>query len=299
VLIRKKEPEHPASMEALAAAADLLRLVPDNTGFYASTANPSADSSFVLLETKLLTPHLGPTPVSHFAPEVQLTSGEQGASSDLETRIDLAQTSKSTAQTTPALKQLLEKTPLLASLKVQSSQLDAAGVFVRIHAAVVLAAASDWSEDEMDSAIIEFVRPGLTARALGVGWQQKPGYRQLDGLWPLSVSARGIFLVVSDDPKLIESVLANFSRRSDRKPLELAAGFNHDRERENFTRFTGLVDRPNATISNGSGIQREPQFFSGNVASLSATLAVVSAEKVEIRSEGSRVYQTVNYEWSQ
>jgi hypothetical protein len=299
VLIRKKEPEHPASPAALAAAADLLRLVPDHTGFYASTANPSADSSFVLLETKLLTPHLGPAPVSHFAPEVQLTSGEQGASSDLETRIDLAQTSKSTAQTTPALKQLLEKTPLLASLKVQSSQLDAAGVFVRIHAAVVLAAASDWSEDEMDSAIIEFVRPGLTASALGVGWQQKPGYRQLDGLWPLSVSARGKFLVVSDDPNLIESVLANFSRKSDRKPLELAAGFNHDRERENFTHFTGLVDRPNATISNGSGIQREPQFFSGNVASLSATLAVVSAEKIEIRSEGSRVYQTVNYEWSQ
>ncbi len=88
VLIRKKEPEHAASEESLVAAADLSRLVPENIGVYVSVANPRADTCYSLLETKLLSPHLGPSPVSQFAPQVQLTTGEQGASSDLETRID-------------------------------------------------------------------------------------------------------------------------------------------------------------------------------------------------------------------
>jgi hypothetical protein len=182
---------------------------------------------------------------------------------------------------------------------VQSSQRDASGVFVRIHSVVVLAAAADWKESEVHSAITEFVRPGMTASELGVGWVQKSGYQQLDGLWPLAVSVHGKVLAVSDDPALLESLLANFSRKSDRKPLEFIAGFNHDHERNNFVRFVGLVDRPNANITNAGGIEREPQFFSGNMASLSATLAGVSAERIEMRSEGSKVRQTVSYQWSQ
>lgn len=299
LLIRKKEPEHAPPADALAAAADLARLIPEDAGVYASTAAPTADACIALLETKILAPHLGPSPASQFAPQVQLTSGEQGTSADLETRIDLAAAASSTTQSIPALKQLLDKTSLLASLRVQSSQRDASGVFVRIHSVVVLAAASDWNEGEVHSAITEFVRPGMTASELGVGWLQKSGYQQLDGLWPLAVSVRGKVLAISDDPALLESLLANFSRKSDRKPSELIAGFNHDHERNNFVRFMGQVDRPNAPVTNAGGIQRQPQFFSGNMASLSATLAGVSAERIEMRSEGSKVRQTVSYQWSQ
>lgn len=299
VLIRKKEPEHAPAAEALAAAADLARLIPEDAGVYASTAAPTADGCIALLETKILAPHLGPSPVSQFAPQVQLTSGEQGTSADLETRIDLAPAASSTTQTIPALKQLLDKTSLLASLQLQSSQRDASGVFVRIHSVVVLAAAVDWNESEVHSAITEFVRPGMTASELGVGWLQKSGYQQLDGLWPLAVSVRGKVLAVSDDPTLLESLLGNFGRKSDRKPSELIAGFNHDHERKNFVRFMGQVDRPNAPITNAGGIQRQPQFFSGNMASLSATLAGVSSQRIEMRSEGSKVRQTVCYQWSQ
>jgi len=299
VLIRKNEREHAPSAEALAAAADLSRLVPDDAGVYASTAAPTADSCIVLLETKILAPHLGPAPISHYSPQVQLTSGEQGASSDLETRIDVAPAASSPGLAIPALKRLLGKTSLLASLQVQSSQRDTAGVFVRIHSAVALTAASDWNESEVDSAITEFVRPGMTASELGVGWSQKSGYQQLDGLWPLTVAVHGKVLAVSDDPTLLESLLANFNRKSDRKPLEFIAGFNHDHERDNFVRFMGLVDRTNGNITNAGRIGREPQFFSGNMASLSATLAGVSAERIEMRSEGSKVRQSVSYQWSQ
>ena len=296
VLIRKKESEKTASADGPAAAAEVARLAPDDAGIYIAAANPTADSSFALLETKLLAPHLGPPPFSQIAPQVQLTSGEQGGASDLETRIDQTQVERPATQSISMLKELLEKTPLLASLHVQSTERDRAGVFIRIHSAVVLVAASDWNEASVDSALTDFVRPGLTASQLGVGWQQKSGYKELDGLWSLSASVRGKYLLVSDDPALLQSMLSNFSRKSDHKPLQLLAAFNHTRESDSFARLAGLVDRPGGAKSYGT--DRQPQFFSGNMASLSSTLAV-SAERVEIHGDGGTVRQTVTYEWSQ
>src|SRR5262249_10499699 len=143
------------------------------------------------------------------------------------------------------------------------------------------------------SALNEFVRPGITAGLLGISWQQKSGYQQLDGLWPLSVSVHGKYLMVSDDPALMESVLANLSRESNRRPLEYFAVFNHKQERENFVRFASLLDRQNASPTPAS--ERVPQFFSGNIASLSSTLASVSSERIEVRSQGDKVRQTVIY----
>jgi hypothetical protein len=300
VLIQKKEPAQAAVAAGFAAAADLSRLVPSDAGVYRVTANPSADSSVALLETKLLAPHFGPAPASQIAPAVQLTSGEQGAASDLETRIDQAPAEHSTTpRSKSALKQLLDKTPLLASMQVQSTARDRAGVFIRIRSAVVLTAAADWNESKVESALADFVRPGLTASQLGVAWQAKTGYRQLDGLWPLVASARGKYLLVSDDPALIESLLANFNRKSTREPAEFIAGFNHRRERANFIRFTSLIDRPNAISDSMQNSERQPQFFSGNMASLSTTLAAVSSEKIEVREDAGKMRQSVSYEWSQ
>ena len=298
VLILKTEQKAP-SPDGLAAAADLARLVPDDAGVYAAEANPTTDSSFALLGTKLLAPHLGSVPSSQITPQVQLPSGEPGSGSDLETRIDQTPGERPTPpQSTSALKELLDKTPLLASLQVQSTEPDSAGVFVRIHSAVVLVAASGWDQSSVQSALTDFVRPGLTASQLGVGWQQKSGYQELDGLWPLIALARGKYLLVSDDPALTEAVLANFSRKSDRKPAELLAGFNHQRESNNLVRFAKVVDRPSVTTADAQNRERQPQFFSANLASLSATLAAVSAEKIEVHPDGGKVRQTVTYEWS-
>ena len=299
VLIRQKEKEQTASGDGFAVAADLSRLIPDHAGVYRVAANPSADASFALLETKLLAPHLGPAPASQIAPAVQLTSGEQGGASDLETRIDQAPGARDTAPHASELKDLLEKTPLLASLQVQSTARDQAGVFIRIRSAVVLEAASDWNESGVQTALADFVRPGLTASQLGVAWQAKAGYQQLDGLWPLVASVRGKYLLVSDDPALMESLLANFNRKSTREPAELIAGFNHDRERANFSRFAGLIDRPNTISDSLQNSEHRPQFFSGNMSSLSTTMAAVSAARIEVREEGGKVRQSVIYEWSQ
>ena len=304
VLIRKAPPATAPSVDGLKAAADLVRLAPDGAGVYEAKANPSADSCLDLLETKLLAPHLGPAPPSQIAPQVQLTSGETGGGSDMETRIDQPAVQRPfTPQNTTALKELLDKTQLFASLQVQSTERDKAGVFVRIHSAVVLAASSDWNEASIQSALTEFVRPGLTAGQLGVTWRQKSGYQEFDGLWPLVASVRGKYLLVSDDPNLIAAMLSNFNRKSDVKPVVFVAGFNNSRERANFARFSDVVDRPNLAQSNvpgnTSGIERQPQFFSENMASLSSTLAGVSTERITVRTDGDRTLQTVTYGWLQ
>ena len=298
VLIRKKESQTALATDGPLAAADVARLVPDDAGLYVAAANPTADACFALLETKLLTPHLGPQPASQIAPQVQLASGEQGGGSDLETRIDQAPTVRAAQQSTTALQELLITTPMLASLQVQSTGRDKAGVFVHIHSGIVLVASSNWNETGVQAALTDFVRPGLTASQFGVGWLQASGYQQFDGLWPLTVAVRGKYLLVSDSPALMESMLSKFSHKSDRKPAQLLAGFSHRHERSNFIRFTSLIDRPNNAM-NRIGTERMPQFFSDNMASLSSTLSGVSAERVEVRGDGDAVRQTVTYEWSQ
>jgi hypothetical protein len=253
-----------------------------------------------LLERKLLAPLLGPAPPSQVAPQVQLSSGEQGSGSDLETRIDLPPgDGPVAAQTGSSLKDLLDKTPVLASLVVRSTAPEQAGVFIRMHSAVVLVTGSEWNQVAVQSALTDFIRPGLTASQLGVGWQQKSGYQELDGLWPLVVSVRDKCLLVSDDPGLAEAILANFTRKSDRRAADLLAGFNHQTERANFARFWNLVDRPGATVADPANHRGEPQFFSGNIASLSSTLAAVSDERIEVRTEGNKERQTVTYDWKQ
>jgi len=300
ILIRKKEPQEAASSEGATAAAELARLVPDDAGIYVAAANPTADAVFNLLETKLLAPHLGPAPPSQIAPNVALTSGEQGGASDLETRIDQAPIERVAApQSTSALKALLDQVPLQASLQIQSTERDNAGVFVRAHSVVAIAAASDWSESSVQSAVADFVRPGLTAGQFGASWQRKSGYAELDGLWPLAVAVRGKILLVGNDSALLESVLANFNRKSDRKPADLLARFNHDHERANFARFSRFIDRPNLGASGVPGAEQQPQFFSDNIRSLADTLAAVSSQRIEIRGDGGKVRQTVTYEWSQ
>ena len=300
VLIRKSPPVAALTPDGLEAAADLIRLVPDSAGIYEAKAHPSADSCFDLLVTKLLAPRSGPVPSSQIAPQVQLTSGETGAGSDLETRIDQPPAQRFvTAEDTTALKELLDQTKLLASLQVQSTERDRAGVFVKIHSAIALVAASDWNEGNVQSALADFAGPGLTASRLGVGWQQKSGYQEFDGLWPLAVSVHGKSLLVSDDPTLMAAMLSNFNRKSEVKSAVFVAGFNHSRERANFARFSGALDRPNLGQSDVPGMERQPQFFSENLASLSSTLADIAAERIAIRTEGERDLQTITYEWSQ
>jgi hypothetical protein len=279
------------------AAADLIRFVPENSGVYEAKAFPSGDACFQLLEAKILAPHLGPAPASELAPQVQLTSGETGQSSDLETRIDQLPTDRSaSAQSASALQRLISKTQVLATMQVQSTDRDPAGVFVRIHSGVALAATSDWNDADTRAALADFVSPSFTASGLGISWQQKPGYAQLDGLWPLSVSVHGKYLLVADDPALLEKMLAGLDHKPAVEPARFIAGFDHARERTNFIQFVGMVDR-NAGSDGFSSATREPQFFSENMESLSQMFGKVSSEKMVERRDDDKILQTVTYDW--
>lgn len=282
------------------AVADVVNLVPDNAALYEAQADPSVDSCFDLLVTKILAPHLGPSPTEKLAPHVQLTSGETGTGSDLETRIDQAPSqSVVSAEGSSPLKVLVKNNPARAALRVQSTDREQDGVFVRIHSAVALVGSAAWDEASVRSALVDFVRPGLTASQLGVGWQQKSGYQELDGLWSLLTSVRGEYLLISDDPTLMSAMLANVNRKGDVKPAAFIAGFSHQRERDNFVRLTALIDRPSTNPGGAPAMEREPQFFSENIASLSSTLAGVSSEKIVVRDAGDKELQTVTYQWAQ
>ena len=281
------------------AVADLIRLVPEGAGLYEAQPCLSIDPCLDLLETKLLAPHAGPVPPGQLAPQVQQGSSETGSSSDLETRIDQAPPQNTSGgDGSSGLKTLLQKSQVSAALHVQSTDRDGAGVFVRLHTAVALAGTSDWDESAVRSALASFVRPVLTASELGVGWKQRSGFYEFDGLHPLNAAVRGKYLLISDDPALITGMLANMNRQSDLKPAVFVAEFDHQRERENFSRLVTVVDRPELG-SNVIGNGRQPQFLSENIASLSATLAAVSSEKIVVRDARDRVLQTVTYRWSQ
>lgn len=300
VLLRKASSsstpgESPAGSHA---AADLVRLVPEDAGLYEAHADPGADTCLDLLATKLLAPHFGPATPSKLAPPAPTGGGEVGSSADLETRIDQPAIRRTeTPSGLLAVKNLLTQMPLAASLEIQSTGREKSGVFVQVHTTLALARTTDWNPQEVEAALVEALRPSLTASQLGVAWQPKSGYKQLDGLLPLAVSVRGKYLLVSDDAIMLEKVLANFNRKAEPNEAIYVGGFSHAHERANFALLAGVVDRPYA--ASGESGTRQPQFFSDNLGSLSSTLSGVASEKIIVRNDHNAVRQTVTYQWSE
>ena len=297
VLLKKDAGAAGASGAGSAAVAALAQMVPADAGVYVSAAHPSGDACLALLESKLLAPHPGPGVASQTAPQVQLSSGQTGGSGDMETRIDQAPFDTGSLSATPgALKSLLAKNPVEASLSFESTDTEKDGVFVRLHTAVILLGSADWDDAAVRAAIAEFVRPMYTAGGLGAAWRQQSGYQELDGLWPLAVAVRGKYLILSDDARWIREIGPRTGQSADVQPALWIAGFNHARERQPFLRLVHLLDIQ-AVSQTGAG--RQPEFFSENMASLSNVLSKVASEKVVARDAGDKVLQTVIYEWAE
>jgi len=300
VLLKKSAAAATATTgDAATAVADLARLVPADTGTYEVRAIPSAADCLDVIEPKILVPHRGPAVAQQTPPDVQLSSGETGSSSDLETRIDQAPLkAQASGDASTPLKDLFQKARVLAVLQTQATERDKDGVFVRIHSGVAYLAAADWQEASVRSALVDFLRPSLTTGNLGLQWQPKSGYQELDGLWNFTVAVRGKYLLVSDDSTLLKNMFGNMNLKPSQKPAVLVGGFHHARERENFSRLTRLLDRPGANPRGAAPSEPYPQFFSDNLASFSAALAGVSSQTIVIRDASDKVLQTVTYEWS-
>src|SRR5882672_777326 len=296
-VLLKKTSDAASTKEPGEEVSDLVRLVPAGVGIYEAQRCPSIDPCLDALETKILAPHSGPIPPLQIAPEAQLTSGETGSNSDLETRIDQAPAQpKSDDDGTVALKNLLQKSQVKAVLHLQSTELDPAGVFVKIHSAVALSGSADWDEAAARSALATFIRPSLTASQLGVAWKQASGYYELDGLHPLLAAVRGKYLIVSDDPALISGILANVNGKSDLKPATFMAEFDHRRERNNFARLVTLIEPPALEPPGG---ERPAHLLLASLARRRGALAAASSEKIVVRDSGDKVLQTVTYQWAQ
>jgi len=285
--------------DAATAVAELVRLAPADTGTYKASAAPSAADCLNVLETKILAPRRGPAVAQQTAPDVPPSSGETGSSSDLETRIDQAPLKTSaSSETSTSLENVFQKAQVRAVLQVQATERDKDGVFVRIHSGLAFVAATEWPENAVRSTLVDFLRPSLTTGDLGLRWQAKAGYQELDGLRSFAVAVRGKYLLVSDDSSLLKNMIANLNQKPAQKPAVLVAGFHHARERENFARLTGLIDGPNANSAGATASEAYPQFFSDNLVSFSSALAGVSSQTIVIREASDRVWQTVTYEWS-
>ena len=278
-----------------AGVAEIVRFVPAQAGVYGAKANPSPADCLAILEAKILAPHAGLGAEEKLTPQVQLTNGETGGSADLETRIDQPLVKSVAAlDSAAALKDLLAKNPVSAILQVESTEQDTDGVFIRIHSAVALLGQSEWNESAVQSSLVDFGRPTFTTGELGVDWRKNSGYFELDGLWILDVAVRGKYLLISDDAGLLSNMLGKTSPKPALKPAVFMAGFDHQRERENFLQLTTLLDKS----AGGPGADRVPDFFSASLGSLSFALAGVSSEQIVIRDSGDKVNQTITYKWA-
>ena len=287
--------------------AELMRLVPPDVGVYRASSAPSVEDSLALLEQKVLTPRLGPTPPSSLAPNMAAPEQPTGKESDLDVRIDTpVSTAAEETNGDLALRTILQQANVRAALQLHRSVAGPDGVFVGLHSTLVLQGTTDWDELAVEQAIQRIVSPELTASSLGVAWKKVAGkqsggaadsYSELDGLARIAIAVRGKCLFVSNDPPTLVAALARISQPSSAEPAIYYAGFDHRRERQNFLRLTTLIDQPSR--SNAAGNEtREPQFFSQNLASLSQTLAAVKSESIVAKRTGGVETQTVRYDWA-
>ena len=297
VLVKKPGNASVPSAVGAQDVADLAQLVPSESGSYRIMAEPTPDASLALIETKLLSPHAGRGVPSKIAPQVQLTSGAAGDSNDLETRIDQPPLRAAASPTTPNLKRLMNENPLTASLIVQNTNVSKDDGFVRFHTAIALLGSTDWNSTTVRETLTDFVQPAMSASNLGLHWQEKANHEELEGLWTLALTVHGRYLILSDDPILLEEIVSKFGQKTSIEPASFIAGFDHRDERERFAQLTTALDYQDRGESDSAS--RTPEYFSDNIASLSAVLGKVSSEKIVVRDAGQKVRQTVTYEWAE
>jgi hypothetical protein len=305
VLIRNTEDKSfwtAASPESSKSVAEIVKLVPEDAGFYRATAGPKPEVVLDTMVTKVLAPHLGAAPTEKLAPRVTLGNGQTGSESDLETRIDQAPSNRTaTEASTAALDKLLKSNPATSMLVMHSTDKTPDGGFVNIRSCIMVRGAEDWNRDEARDAVRAAVRPGITASNLGVNWKisQDGGanFEQLDGLSSITIAVQDKLLVLANNSQDVSSVLRRVNTSTKDAPESYVAGFQLERERPAYLRFVNFLDRK----ADGQEVPRrdsEPDFFSGNTVSLLRMFNGVQTEKIVERDHSEKVNQTVIYEWS-
>jgi hypothetical protein len=287
----------------------LAAMAPEDAGFYAAEAAPDPDSLLKRLRENLLEVKPAQGAVRDADAPSTVSAENAGSATQLDVRIDQAPVSIRQKDAFESLRTLLRTQQPDASLEVFTARAPRDGVFVSLQAAMGLAATRDWDEQAVREALAAALPPELSAGKLGVQWERRSsaggGYLALDGALPLYAAVNGKQLLLANDSILLEHLL---ERRQKASPLNgfdgvtYAAVFRHTQE-NNFRLLMAQLDLVGHGGETGEQASPEngktPAFFSGNMASLGRVFSKVQSERIEERDQGSRVMQTVTYQWSQ
>lgn len=264
--------------EAIAEAAVLTQLAPDDAGLYRVWAAPAANDAASLIESHILNPRPGNQNISRYAPMEDGTAGA-GSETDLETRIDLPPL-PSAAKASDTSPQLFASNDLLAMLQVQSSKALPSSPFIALPCAVALVSRTRWNVDRVKEAL----GGEWTAQTRGAFTIYRAG-----GLGQIAFAADGPLLIIASDADLLKVMLDRHATGASSLNATYAAFFRHNRERANFGRMMTALDFSQTRAD------QAPPFFSGNIASLSAALRRVTGLEVVERTTADRVEQRVVY----
>lgn len=296
-------PGAPASDAAKSAAADLIRLAPQDAGLYRVWAAPNLGDIVTLIRQKILAPKPGDEPPSRIAPIVAMNHGVVGHEGALETRIDVPPpVNEGGAFFEEGLLRLVGDARVEAMLQTQTGREAANGVFAGNDSAAVLLAELQWNPDDVRRELQTAVEGIWTTSGLGTAWLERRAgeivYHELDGLSPLAVAVRGRHLFIANGTAPLIAVLNRLGVAPPAGGDVYSAGFRHRRERPVYGKLMRGLDY--LYFGNfGGEFERPPAFFSENVGSLSTTLARVESETITQRDEGASVFQTVTYRLSQ
>jgi hypothetical protein len=286
----------------------LAALAPGDAAFFSAQASPDPDQLLADLREDLL--ELKPARIQNrWEAPANVTVNNAGSAAALEERIDLAPVVVKQTDAYQSLRNLLHSAQPVARLVAWTTRPAGDGVFASIDCAMAITATSNWDEKAVQEALTEALQPGLTASRLGVGWAQRSSsagsYFALDGRVPLYFAVREKQLLLATDTASMEQMLARQHKSVADMPqgITYTAVFRHSpREQQDFRTLVARLDHashPGSPTDQDTQTDSRPAFFSGNIASLSSMFDSVNRETVEEKDQGSKVTQTVVYEWKQ
>jgi hypothetical protein len=293
--------------------AGLTAFLPLRAGVYRAEASPSVDDALDALNGKLIQRATTSVLDRRNAPAADLSVGDVGSASDLETRIDttlLEHPAK--GMELSVLRSLLSLTELQGMMTVSRTADAADGIWVPFQNAVVLSSAKDWDVAALQAALKQALGARLTSGGLGLEWKPvaspDKGYFEISDVRPLALAVHGKICIVTDDAGLMREMLAAGSKALagvDTKQATMIAGVDLAQERGAFTRWTELVDGSASGRPSSAGLDNsqpdeashDPAFFSQNIRGLSDAFAPLEKESIVEKRDGSNTRQVVTYSW--
>jgi hypothetical protein len=277
------------------AAGRALALVPDDAGLYRAWTKPAPEWVQWVIAEKIFANAAAAAAPSTSAPMVS-NQGEEGSQEDLETRIDETPLADDRdALAFQVLRALLQNTPVDAMLEVSSTRTDAGQVFTGSRSAIALLSASVWDANAVRLALGSAAASIWSNRSAGAGWRAASnGIQEIDGLGRIALAIDGRWLIVATSP---EAAAELFARRN-RTPVDgavYAAGWRHAGELPNFEHMVRLIDFPQIPPAAGPDQERQPMFFSENIASLGRALGRIQSGTVTVHDAGTMLRENVVY----